>query len=134
MGHPDFLAGGSDVGALDGPLAKGGKRRFSCRTSYNDVEQATTNTGVLHYVQDDGVETSNSPAAAVLLGKLFGFVCFEEGSRLFEVEEVSVYDHLVFAGVFRDVDDVLNCMALVSQGGDEKIDIYHAVEFTGFSF
>jgi hypothetical protein len=25
-------------------------------------------------------------------------------------------------------------MALVSQGGDEKIDVYHAVEFTGFSF
>jgi hypothetical protein len=72
-------------------------------------------------------------AAAVLWGWLFGFVCFEEGSGLFEVEKVSVNDHLVFAGVFRDVDDVLNCMALVSQGGDEKIDIYHAVEFTGSS-
>jgi hypothetical protein len=73
-------------------------------------------------------------AAAVLLGGLFGFVGFEEGSGLFEIEKVSVYDHLVFASVFRDVDDVLNSMALVSQGGDEKIDIYHALEFTGSSF
>jgi hypothetical protein len=67
-------------------------------------------------------------------GWLFGFVGFEEGSGLFEVEMVSVYDHLVFASVFRDVDDVLNSMALVSQGSDEKIDVYHALEFTGSRF
>jgi hypothetical protein len=73
-------------------------------------------------------------AAAVVGRWLFGFVGFEEGSGLFEVEKVSVYEHLVFAGVFRDADDVLYSMALVSQGGDEKIDIYHAVEFTGFTF
>jgi len=65
---------------------------------------------------------------------LFCFVCFEERSRLFQVEEVSVHGHLIFAGVFRDVDDVLNTMAAISEGLNEKIDIYHADEFTGFSF
>jgi hypothetical protein len=65
---------------------------------------------------------------------LFCFVGFEKRSGLFQVEEVSVHGHLIFAGVFRDVDDVLNTMAAISEGLNEKIDIYHADEFTGFSF
>jgi hypothetical protein len=65
---------------------------------------------------------------------LFRFVCFEKRSCLFQVEEVSVHGHLIFAGVFRDVDDVVNSMAALSEGLNEKIDVYHADEFTGFCF
>jgi len=62
------------------------------------------------------------------------FVCFEQSSCLFQVVEASVHGHLIFAGVFRDVDDVLNTMAALSEGPNEKIDVYHADEFTGFRF
>jgi hypothetical protein len=65
---------------------------------------------------------------------LFRFVGFEKRSCLFQVEEVSVHGHLIFAGVFRDVDDVLNTMAALSEDFNEKIDVYHAEEFTGFCF
>jgi hypothetical protein len=32
------------------------------------------------------------------------------------------------------VDDVVNSMAALSEGLNEKIDVYHADEFTGFCF
>jgi hypothetical protein len=60
------------------------------------------------------------------------FVCFEESSCLFKVEEVSVYGHLIFAGVFGDGDDIFNTMAPFSDGRNEKVDVYHAGKSTGF--
>jgi hypothetical protein len=45
---------------------------------------------------------------------LFRFVCFEESSCLFQVESGSVHGQLIYTGVFRDGDDVLNTMAPVS--------------------
>jgi hypothetical protein len=66
--------------------------------------------------------------------QLLRFVFFEEGSGLFQVEEVSVDGHLVAAGVFRNGDDVLDTMAFASEGFNEKIDIYHALESTRFRF
>ena len=64
--------------------------------------------------------------------ELFRFVCFEESSCLFEVVEVSVYGHLIFAGVFGDGDDIFNTMAPFSDGLNEKVDVYHAGKSTGF--
>jgi hypothetical protein len=51
---------------------------------------------------------------------------------LFEVVEVSVYGHLIFAGVFGNGDDIFNTMAPFSDGLNEKVDVYHAGKSTGF--
>jgi hypothetical protein len=61
---------------------------------------------------------------------LFGFVLFEELPRFFESERVSVDDQLVFAGVFGDGDDAFDAMAVLAQGLDDEIDVYHAWKFT----
>jgi hypothetical protein len=53
---------------------------------------------------------------------------------LFEIKGVFIYCQLIFPGVFRDVDDTLYTMAALAEGFDEKIDIYHAGEFTGRRF
>jgi hypothetical protein len=65
-----------------------------------------------------------------LVDWLFRFVLFEELSRFFESERVSVDDELVFAGVFRDGEDALDVMAVLAQGLDDEIDVYHAWKFT----
>jgi hypothetical protein len=57
---------------------------------------------------------------------LFRFVPFEELPGFFEVERVSVDDQLVFAGVFRDGDDALDTMAVLAEGLNDEIDVYHA--------
>jgi hypothetical protein len=72
--------------------------------------------------RDDGSFGSETSTTKQLLR----FVFFEERSCFFQVEEVSVYGHLIATGVFGDGDDVLDTMALVSEGFNEKIDIYHA--------
>jgi hypothetical protein len=69
-----------------------------------------------------------------LCAGLFRFVCFEKSSCFFQVDDVSVHGQLIYACVFRDGDDALNTMAPFSEGGNEKIDIYHADEFTGIRF
>ena len=68
------------------------------------------------------------------LRRLFGFVGFEESSCFFEVEDVAVDGEFVFAGVFWDGGDVLDGVALLPERLDEKIDIYHAEEFTAEGF
>lgn len=65
---------------------------------------------------------------------LFRFVFCEKSPGFFEVEGDAVYGQLIDTGVFGDGDDVFHTMATVSEGLDEKIDIYHAEEFTGFRF
>jgi len=57
---------------------------------------------------------------------LFRFVLFEKLSRFFEVERVSVDDQLVGTGVFRDGDNAVNAMAMLPEGLDDQIDVYHA--------
>jgi hypothetical protein len=58
------------------------------------------------------------------------FFVFEELSGLFEVEEVAVYDELIVARVFRYGEDALNGVSAFANSFDEKIDVYHACEFT----
>ena len=43
----------------------------------------------------------------------------------FEVERVAVDDELVDSGVVRDGEDVLGRVAVLPEGCDEKIDVYH---------
>jgi hypothetical protein len=57
---------------------------------------------------------------------LLCFVQFEELSRFFEGEGVSVYDQLVFASVLRDGDDAVDTMATLLKGLNDEIDVYHA--------
>ena len=56
---------------------------------------------------------------------LLCFVLFKELACLFEGKGVSVDDELVFAGVFRDGDDVADTMAVLAEGLDDQIDVYH---------
>jgi hypothetical protein len=65
---------------------------------------------------------------------LFRFVFCEKSPGFFEVEGDAVYGQLIDTGVFRDGDDMFHTMATVSEGLDEKLDIYHAQESTGFRF
>jgi hypothetical protein len=58
--------------------------------------------------------------------RLPGFVLFEELPGFFEGECVSVDDQLVYAGVFRDGDDAVDTMAVLPEGLDDEIDVYHA--------
>jgi hypothetical protein len=57
---------------------------------------------------------------------LFRFVLFEELACFFEVEGVSVDDDLVFAGVLRDVKDAVDTVAVLPEGLNDEIDVYHA--------
>ncbi len=57
---------------------------------------------------------------------LFRFILFEKLSRFFEVERVSVDDQLVFASVIRDGDDAVDTMAVLAEGLNDEIDVYHA--------
>jgi hypothetical protein len=56
---------------------------------------------------------------------LFRFVLFEELPGFFEVESVAVDEELVFAGVFRDGDDAVDTMAVLPEGLDDEIGVYH---------
>ena len=56
---------------------------------------------------------------------LFGFVLFEEFSRLFEGQGVSVDLEFVCASVVRDRDDVADGVAVLAEGLDDQIDVYH---------
>ena len=62
---------------------------------------------------------------------LFRSVYFEKMSSLFQGEEVAVDVYLIFACVVRNGDDVAHTMAAVAKNLNDKIDIYHAAEFTG---
>jgi hypothetical protein len=68
-------------------------------------------------------DTAGRDTAGRLLLRLFGF---EELAGLCEIEGVSVYDELVFAGVVGDLEHAFYLMAALAEGFDEKIDIYHA--------
>ena len=65
---------------------------------------------------------------------LLGFVLFEELSRFFEGEGVSVDDQLVVAGIVRDGKDALDLVAVLAQGLDDEIDVYHAWKCTAAGF
>src|SRR5438270_12211489 len=65
---------------------------------------------------------------------LLGFVLFEELSRFFEGEGVSVDDQLVVAGIVRDGKDALDLVAVLAQGLDDEIDVYHAWTCTAAGF
>ena len=58
--------------------------------------------------------------------RLLRFILFEKLASFFEVERVPVDDQLVFAGVFRDGDDALDTMAVLAEGLNDEIDVYHA--------
>jgi hypothetical protein len=57
--------------------------------------------------------------------RLLGFVLFEELPGFFEGEGVSVDDQLVYAGVIGDGDDAVDTMAMLPEGLDYEIDVYH---------
>ena len=74
-----------------------------------------------------GVEISQYlPVRGATATGLLRFVLFEELPRFFEGERVSVDDQLVYAGVFRDGDDAVDTMAVLAEGLDDEIDVYHA--------
>jgi hypothetical protein len=56
---------------------------------------------------------------------LLCFVAFQKLSRFDESESGSVDDELVFAGVIRDGDDAADTMAVLAEGLDDQIDVYH---------
>lgn len=58
------------------------------------------------------------------------FLVFEKLSCLFEIEEVAVYDDFIDACVVRNGEDALNGVSAFANSFDEKIDVYHACEFT----
>jgi hypothetical protein len=74
-----------------------------------------------------GVEISQYlPVRGATATGLLRFVLFEELPRFFEGERVSVDDQLVFAGVIGDREDALDTMAVLAQGLDDEINVYHA--------
>jgi hypothetical protein len=76
----------------------------------------------------ESARTSDGSAGRVRLFRLF--LVFEKLSCLFEVEEVSVYDEFIDACVVRYGEDALNGVSPFANSFDEKIDVYHACEFT----
>jgi hypothetical protein len=56
---------------------------------------------------------------------LFCFVLFEKLPCFFEGEGVSVDLEFVSAGVFRDRDDMADSVAVLAEGLDDEIDVYH---------
>ena len=58
-------------------------------------------------------------------GRLFCFVLFEKLPCFFEGEGVSVDLEFVSAGVFRDRDDMAYSVAVLAEGLDDEIDVYH---------
>jgi hypothetical protein len=75
----------------------------------------------------DGVTAEQGAAAWAFarLQRLFCFVLFEKLPRFFEGEGVSVDLEFVFAGVFRDRDDMADFVAVLAEGLDDQIDVYH---------
>jgi hypothetical protein len=65
---------------------------------------------------------------------LFRFVLFEDLSCFFQIERDSVDDELVFACVVWNGDDVLDTVAVLAEGLNDEIDVYHAGKFTPVRF
>jgi hypothetical protein len=57
--------------------------------------------------------------------RLFCSVLFEKLASFFEGEGVSVDLEFVFAGVFRDRDDMADSVAVLAEGLNDEIDVYH---------
>lgn len=78
------------------------------------------------------VRGTNEPLPAIGRPRvrLLCFVLFEEVSGFFEVVDAAVNRDFVFAGVFWDGDDAVNAVPALSDGFDEKVDIYHGRQFT----
>jgi hypothetical protein len=74
------------------------------------------------------------PVRGATAAGLLRFVLFEELPRFFKGERVSVDDQLVFARVFRDGDDGVNTMAMLPEGLNDEIDVYHASKSTAAGF
>ncbi|WP_348267409.1 hypothetical protein P8936_16855 [Edaphobacter paludis] len=52
-------------------------------------------------------------------------VQLEDVPRSFEIDGVSVDDHLVFSGVVRDAVHIFHEVAMGSKRIDDKVDVYH---------
>ena len=57
--------------------------------------------------------------------RLLCFVLFEKLPCFLEGEGVSVDLEFVSAGVFRDRDDMADSVAVLAEGLDDEIDVYH---------
>jgi hypothetical protein len=68
--------------------------------------------------------------AARNVRRLFFQVLFQNATRLIEVKLLPVDDEDVFAGVGRDLVDVLNGVAVFTKLFNDKLDIYHARQCT----
>jgi hypothetical protein len=66
-----------------------------------------------------------SRMARAISDQLFCSVVFEKFASFFEGEGVSVDLEFVFAGVFRDRDDMADSVAVLAEGLDDEIDVYH---------
>jgi hypothetical protein len=61
---------------------------------------------------------------------LLCFVGLEECASLFEGESISVDLEFVSARVFRNGNNMADSMAMLAEGLDDEIDIYHGREST----
>jgi hypothetical protein len=77
------------------------------------------------------VHGTNEPLSAI--ERLLCFVLFEEVSSFFEIVDAAVDGDFVFAGVFWDRDDAVDAVTALSDGFDEKVDIYHGRKSTSTS-
>ena len=59
------------------------------------------------------------------MSRLFCFILFKKLASLFEGQGVSVDLEFVSAGVFRDGDDMAYSVAVLAEGVDDEIDVYH---------
>lgn len=50
---------------------------------------------------------------------------FEDVPCSFEIDDVSVDDHLVFSGVVRDAVHIFNFVTVGAKRIDDKVDVYH---------
>jgi hypothetical protein len=67
----------------------------------------------------------NRRGSALDQKRLFCSVLFEKLASFFEGEGVSVDLEFVCAGVFRDGDDIADSVAVLAEGLNDEIDIYH---------
>jgi hypothetical protein len=103
-----------------------------CRAIETQPGSALRRCGHSASPEMESARTSDGSAGRVQLFRLF--LVFEKLSCLFEVEEVSVYDEFIDACVVRYGEDALNGVSPFANSFDEKIDVYHAWQFTGFRF
>ena len=62
---------------------------------------------------------------ATILESVICFVLFKKLASFFEGQGVSVDLEFVSAGVFRDRDDMAYSVAVLAEGLDDEIDVYH---------